>query len=241
MSVNFAHPAFAAVLAVWLAGCAASVPSPSPFLPPVRAAESGATSGCTITLTQAGRVIAGQVSGRVRTYTLRDEPFRLDVTPARCDPSINVSAPMADFFLVGSNPVVVATAGFVMAQGLDSSDVLQFHARSPKMDPDFAEIFDTVKDEYQALCVQYLNCPLQILGYRSYANFTDFSGRKQTHAQFNRLADDFGSRPMAGFRGDVPILIFTKLDRAAAMPDGQSAYLSVLGTHPIILRFRPAP
>jgi hypothetical protein len=229
---------FPPFVALMLISCAASdLPTrkvPAAHAP--TAMPSPALRRCEIKVTQNGQVIDGSLNGPIRFYALRGAPFRIDVVPSECDPSIGVFLKVDDFKFVAENPVVVTTAGFGMAGDLVDRDVLFTRAEDPRITPEFANDYDGVQRDYAGLCTELAGCPTKIRAFRSYWNFSaDGEGQKRTFAEFHRVTHD---RMLAGFKGDMPIVVYTKVKDAAFYPDGKNAYLSVLQTHPIVLRFQ---
>lgn len=211
-----------ALPAFLLAGCA----SQQSGKPTMQASEGV----CHVTVSQAGKALQSSLNGRVRFYELKDSPFRFEVPSKECDPSIGVFLSPKDFQYVAESPIVVTTTGFSIVGSDDTGDVLFFRSENPRLINGFENIFDSSKKEYDAFCTEFGKCPLKIRAYRNYWNFLGNGGNEtRTYADFKRLSME---KPITGYRGDISLVVYTKVKDVA------SGYISVLETHPIVLRFR---
>jgi hypothetical protein len=192
---------------------------------------SPATKGaCTITVAQGGEILRSKLNGRVRSYDLKAAPFRLEVSSARCRPSVGVLASQQDFQYVANSRTVVTPVGFAMASTDDLRDVLFLRSENPQLVDGFEGAFDSYKSEYEALCTQLKTCPLKVRAYRSYWNFSaEQDGESKTYADINRITS---TKPASEYQGDVFVVVYTEVK------EGSSRYMNVLDTHPIVLRFK---
>lgn len=190
-----------------------------------------ATKGtCAIAVIQDGEVLRGKLSGRVRTYDLKAAPFRFEVSATQCRPSIGVFASEQDFQYVAEASTVVTPTGFAMAGGDDSRDVLFLRSENPRLIDGFEGVFDSYKSEYETLCAELKTCPLKARAYRSYWNFSaEQDDESKKHADINRITM---TKSVSDHRGDVFVVVYT------AVRDVGSRNMSVLDTHPVILRFK---
>jgi hypothetical protein len=168
---------------------------------------------------------------------MQDAPFRIEVSSQSCEPSVGVFLRFGDFKYVADSPIVVTTIGFGMAGGLEDRDVLFFRSEDPRLTTDYADSYDNVQKEYASLCAEFGKCPNKIRAYRNYWNFADNAAGNitRTFADFKRITVD---KPIAGFKGDLPVVVYTQIKNAAFDPYGNNAYLNILKTHPIVLRFK---
>lgn len=188
------------------------------------------TSACAVTVIQNGTTLQSKQNGRVRYFELKGAPFRFEVPSTQCNPSVGVFLSLSDFQYVADSPLVVTTSGFSMAGGNENRDVLFMRSENPRLANGYEGIFDSVKNEYEALCTEFGKCPLKVRAYRSYWNFLGEEGDTiTTRADFKRLTME---KPLQGHRGDIPILVYTKVK------DVSGGYLSAMETHPIVLRFK---
>lgn len=187
-------------------------------------------SACAVTVIQDGTTIQSKQNGRVRFYELKGAPFRFEVPSTQCNPSIGVFLLLSDFQYVADSPLVATTTGFSMAGGNEIRDVLFLRSENPRLVNGYEGIFDSVKNEYEALCAELGKCPLKVRAYRSYWNFV---GEKDdtvtTHADFKRLTME---KALQGYRGDIPVVVYTKVK------DLSGGTLSAMETHPLVLRFK---
>lgn len=187
-------------------------------------------SSCSVTVLQDGTEVQSREYGRVRFYELKGAPFRLEVPSTQCSPSVGVFLSPQDFQYVADSPLVAITTGFSMAGGSDIKDVLFLRSENPRLISGYEGIFDSVKNEYEALCTEFGKCPLKIRAYRTYWNFVgDREGTTTTYADFKRLTTE---KPIQGYRGDISVVVYTKVKDAAG------GDLSAMETHPIVLRFK---
>jgi hypothetical protein len=148
---------FPPFVALMLISCAASdLPTrkvPAAHAP--TAMPSPALRRCEIKVTQNGQVIDGSLNGPIRFYALRGAPFRIDVVPSECDPSIGVFLKVDDFKFVAENPVVVTTAGFGMAGDLVDRDVLFTRAEDPRSHLNLPTITTAFKEITRAFALSW--------------------------------------------------------------------------------------
>lgn len=213
----------AAVLsALLLIGCASA--------PASKQSTQSSNGACAITVIQGGEVLQSIQSGRIQSYDLKAAPFRFEVASAQCKPSIGVFTSQQDFQYVAESSIVATTNGFSMAGSDDTKDVLFFRSENPRLVDGYEDIFDSHKNVYEALCAEFGKCPQKIRAYRTYWNFFgDREGVAEKTADFKRISV---TKPVAGYRGIVSLVVYT------TVKDVAGGYISVMETHPIVLKFK---
>ena len=212
---------------------------------PVREAQ-GASSGvrtvsnvpaaCLVKVIQDGKPAKSDAMAGVTRYLLKGGSFRLEVSDVLCDPSIGVFTKPTDFFYVAGSSAIATTAMFSMAGDTASGAVLIVRSEDPRVPPS-EDLFDSTesKDKYKAACTQLGKCPLKIRAYRSYWPFaSDDQGSRRTFAEFRYL---FEKRPLDGFKGDVPVVVYTKVVPKITTREEQNAYFQLFAIQPFILHF----
>ena len=232
---------FVALPVFFLFGCALPTPPISAAQPKTNNPASAETkdrtspSECAVTVIQDGKAVPSRMDGGAPSYSLRGAPFRIEVTSAMCDPSIGILLKPADFKFVADSAVIATTTGFEMAGNENGNDVLFLRSEDPRLIPPFQDMFDSVEKQYAALCKQLGKCPLKIRAIRSYWAFaSDGAGTRRNFAHFNRLSRE---KPMLGTKGDVPVVVYTKINQSMTTPDDKNAFLKVLAVHAFVLRF----
>lgn len=213
----------AAILSVLLLiGCASA--------PANKQSNQAPSPACAVTVSQGGEVLQGSQSGRVRTYELKAAPFRFEVTSAQCKPSIGVFTSQQDFQYVAEDRLVATSLGFSMAGSDDSKDVLFFGSENPRMLDGSEAIFNSHKNVYAALCTEFGQCPKKIRAHRTYWNFYgEQDGVTEKYADIKRISVD---KSVANYRGNVSLVVYT------TVKDVANGYISVMETHPMILKFK---
>lgn len=208
-----------------LVGCASQQASTQ-----LTAQAQSISSKCAVTVIQDGRAIQGKPNGRIQFYDLKGAPFRLEVPSLECHPSVGVIPSFSDFRYVAQSPLVVTVAGFGIASSNEDRDVLFHRGDSPRLIDGFEDLFSSLTKEYEALCTEFRQCPLQIRAIRNYQNFVgEQEGTKTTYADFKRLNVRLS---LNGYRGDVPVVVYTDVK------DISDGMVNVLETHPMVLRFK---
>ncbi len=189
---------------------------------------------CAVTVTQAGQEIASKSNGRARIFEIQSAPFRIEVSSARCKPSIGTFRNVGDFRYVAASPVVISDPMFSMAGSEETRDILHFRSENPRLIEGYEGIYDSYKKEYESICKANVTCPLKIRAYRNYWSFVgDTGGVASVYAEFKRLTFQ---KPLQGVRGDMPLIVYTK-NRDFLDAQGH-LYLQAMETHPLILRFK---
>lgn len=208
--------------ALLLVGCASA--------PASKQSTQASNGACAITVSQGGEVLKSIQIGRVRSYDLKAAPFRFEVASAQCKPSIGVFTSQQDFQYVAESSIVATTIGFSMAGSDDSKDVLFFRSENPRLVDGFEDIFDSHKNVYEALCAEFGKCPQKIRAYRTYWNFFgEREGVAEKTADFKRISV---AKPLSDYRGNVSLVVYT------TVKDVAGGYISVMETHPIVLKFK---
>lgn len=194
-----------------------------------------ASTACAIKVIQDGKPAKSDLMAGATRYLLKGGAFRLEVSNVLCDPSIGVFTKPADFFYVAGSSVIATTAMFAMAGDTVSGAVLISRSEDPRLISPYEDMFDSSEDKYKAACSQLGKCPLKIRAFRSYWPFaSDDKGTRRSFAEFRRL---FDKRPLDGFRGDVPVVIYTKLIPKKSTQEETNAYFQLFAIQPFILHF----
>ncbi|QDL54893.1 hypothetical protein [Rhodoferax aquaticus] len=231
------HSLQALVLVPFLvAGCATD--NNKTIAPPSMAASvtTASKEACDVSISQDGKVVSYQTAGRNRTYVLKSRPFQIEVSSARCAPSVGTFNNLDDQLFVASNPYAIGFSGFGMASS-PKDDVLVRRSDNPRPAPEIKESFDAYKAEILRLCDSLKRCPNQITGTRNYWNFLlDEAG---TQGKVALIRNYSANQPMTKAFGMVPVVVYTKLQPDEAEYRGRGAVLNILETHPMILLFTP--
>lgn len=194
-----------------------------------------ASKPCAVKVTQNGKLARSDVMSGATRYLLKGETFRIEVDDVLCNPSIGVFTKPTDFFYVTGDSVIATTSGFEMAGDTATGEVLIIRSEDPRALPPFHNIFDSSEDKYKVACTQLGKCPLKIRAFRSYWPFaSDNEGTRRTFAEFKML---FPNRSIVGFKGDVPVVVYTNLVPKKATPVERNAFFQVFAIQPFILHF----
>jgi len=203
-----------------------------------RAENSPVHNSCTVTVTQGGKAAPSRQFGRVPYYSLKKEPFRIEVTSTECEPSLGVFLNVDDFKYVVERPVVSSTIGFEMSGSRDTSDILLIRSETPRVSEELGGL-PSAKDReaLNKLCGALGSCPQPIRAFRTYWSFVDAeNGEKMSYANIKRLAEGVS---IDRIENDIPVVVYTKAGHSSYLYNNsilQNAH--VLRTHPIVLRFR---
>lgn len=194
-----------------------------------------ASAACAVKVVQDGKPAKSDVMAGATRYLLKGGRFRIEVANVLCDPSIGVLTKPTDFFYVAGSSVIATTSMFAMAGDTASGAVLIGRSEDPRLISPFEDMFDSSEDKYKAACAQLGKCPLKIRAFRSYWPFaSDDKGTRRTFAEFRYL---FEKRPLDGFKGDVPVVVYTKLTPKESTPTESAEFFNVFAIQPFILHF----
>jgi hypothetical protein len=186
-------------------------------------------------VTQNGKLAQSDVMSGATRYRLKGEAFRIEVDDVLCYPSIGTFSKPMDFFYVAGHSAIATTAMFGMAGDTRLGEVLIVRSEDPRLIPPFNDIFDSVEDKYKDACTQLGKCPLKIRAFRSYwPFFSDNQGTPRTYAEFKMI---FQNRSIAGFKGDVPVVIYTNVLPKKTTIAERNEYFQVFAIQPFILHF----
>lgn len=154
-------------------------------------------SGCTVKVFQAGREISPIFSGGVRKFNLAPKPFRIEVAPANCSPTIALVTPSWLEYLLQA-PLVYSPAGVFMAGDFEGATVLtNVGGDNPRTS--LAEIISlsttdktvdrVMKKNFDDLCAGPDSCPTPALAFSSAWPFLDPKTREfRGYAEFDQFS-----------------------------------------------------
>jgi hypothetical protein len=150
---------------------------------------AAAQGSCEIRIVQEGQAVAPYAGPPLQSYRLKPGPFRLEVTPGRCNPSIAAlpDAKVANDLL--ARPLIWSERSAFLAAGTEGDqDVLVWWARED-VDPSYLEPPppNTFKGrQYRQLCDELKACPQVYPAYSSSWPFVP-DGTKGWTADFRRI------------------------------------------------------
>lgn len=234
-------PAFAKVLilfapTLFLLGCATPPADSQKVVYSAASVQTQiASKPCAVKVTQNGKLARSDVMSGTTRYLLKGDAFRIEVDDVLCNPSIGTFTKPSDFFYLAGHSAIATTAMFAMAGDTTSGQVLIIRTEDPRLISPFQDMFDSTEDKYREACIQLGKCPLKIRAFRSYWPFaSDNEGTRRTYAEFKML---FQNRSIAGFKGDVPVVIYTNVVPKKTTIAERNAYFQVFAIQPFILHF----